>query len=232
MHKAKKLLLRILGWFSSQPLKFDLSGERVDILYTDDVEFDSLDMYQKSHFKRYEFSADLVQAGDVCGDFACGTGYGTIMLGKKAETTIGADINKEVINAIKKRYASVKNVHFINEDLLELSYENLFDKIISFETIEHFREDDILKLLKNFHKSLKAKGMIIISTPYMQEKDEAAINLGHHLTFYIDEKKINNWLADAGFDMLSISYQNYGTHVIDTAFDRKDFMIITAQKIR
>jgi len=211
---------------------FDTTGERVDIKYSDEVDFETLDMFQKSHYKRYEFALERINKNDVCGDLACGTGYGSAMLAKKAWQVIGVDLNKKVIQAISKRYKKIKNVQFSNKNLLDLSLDNVFDAIISFETIEHFTEQDIVKLLGIYNKSLKQNGRLIISTPYKQERDEAALKLGHHLTFYIDEQMITGWLTNAGFEVEFFNYQNYATHTISTALINKDFVIGVAKKIK
>ena len=103
-YKLKKIL-------SPPNTKHDATGERVDIIYSDEIEFETLDIYQKSHYRRYEFAVDYIKDGLICGDFACGTGYGTVMLAVKAQKVIGADINKEVIAAIRKRYTKIKLIN-------------------------------------------------------------------------------------------------------------------------
>lgn len=222
-NRLKKILFR-------PATKFDITGERVDFIYNKQIDFESLDMYQKSHFRRYEFAVSIVNNTEVCGDFACGTGYGSVMLSKKANNVIGADINGEVITAIKKRYRNIRNVEFIKANLLDLNFVSFFDNIISFETIEHFSEDNIHLLLAIFYKSLKPNGKLIFSTPYMQERSEAALKLGHHLTFYLNEEKLEKWLADAGFIVESYKYQNYETHNIQVEIEKMDFIICTARK--
>lgn len=206
------------------------NGERVDLVYSDDIAFDKLDIYQKSHYKRYEFAQTLLSQKDVCGDFACGTGYGTVMLSKKSLKVLGGDINGHVIKKIKKRYKKFDNVNFIKVDLLKLDYESEFDKIISFETIEHLEEKNILNIFKIFNKSLKSGGKLIFSVPYMQERSENAIKMGFHLTFNINENKIHNWLSDSGFVVDFYKYQNYDTHLISDHLDHKDFIICVAAK--
>lgn len=213
----------------SNPLGGD--GERVDIQLQKPFNFEKLDMYQKNHFRRYEFAKEIVAFGDVCGDFACGTGYGSVLISDKASKVIGADLDNEVIVTIKERYKNKTNVAFLNENLLNLKFENLFNTIISFETIEHFDEQDIKKLLKIFTRSLKENGQLIFSTPYMQDRSEAAMKLGFHLTFYIDEIKINKWLNESGFKIELIKYQNYDTHYIQKDIEKKDFIICVARKI-
>jgi len=210
--------------------RFDQTGERVDISIKGEINFDHLDMYQKSHYRRYEFAVAKLKNGGNCGDFACGTGYGSIMLTKNCKQVIGIDLNYEVIRAIKKRYKRIKNVTFLKGDLLNLDITNKLDTIISFETIEHFTEENISVLLRNFNNALKPHGKIILSTPYLQERTENAIKMGHHLTFHIDEAKIQEWLFENGFCEPKFYYQNYESHQIETELVIKDFIICEAKK--
>jgi 2-polyprenyl-3-methyl-5-hydroxy-6-metoxy-1,4-benzoquinol methylase len=205
-------------------------GERVDILYNPQISFDKLDIYQKSHYKRYEFAKKIISEGAVCGDFACGTGYGSVMLAEKASQVIGADINEEVVSAIQKRYSEIDKVEFICKNLLQLEYRTFFDTIISFETIEHFAEEYILQLLDIYYKALKANGNLIFSTPYRQEASEDAMKLGFHLTFHIDESKITHWLSKTGFHVESFYYQSYQVHEVQSRLENKDFIICVARK--
>jgi 2-polyprenyl-3-methyl-5-hydroxy-6-metoxy-1,4-benzoquinol methylase len=213
----------------SNPLGGD--GERVDIEIKGGVLSRKPDMYQKSHLKRYEFARDLINENDVCGDFACGTGYGSVILSAKASEVIGADINEKVVAEIKIRYKDNIKVRFLYADVLTLDYQDYFDNIISFETLEHLEEENLKKALKIFNKALKPKGQLFFSTPYMQEKSENAIKLGFHLTFFINEEKIRGWLKDAGFAIKILKYQNYDTHLIKDNLKKKDFIICVAEKI-
>jgi len=219
---VKKLIFKI-NYLSN-------NGERVDLVYKDNIDFKKLDIYQKSHYKRYEFAQTLLKVGDLCGDFACGTGYGTVMLSQKSSSVFGGDINGHVIKKIKKRYSKFNNINFIEVDLLKLNYDNKFDKIISFETIEHFEEKNIFNLFQIFNKNLKRGGQLIFSVPYMQERSENAVKMGFHLTFNIDENKIYKWLADSSFTVNFCKYQNYQSHLISNHLKRRDFIIYVATK--
>jgi 2-polyprenyl-3-methyl-5-hydroxy-6-metoxy-1,4-benzoquinol methylase len=207
------------------------NGERVDIQFTESLQYDSLDMYQKNHIRRYEFVKKYIGYEDTCGDFACGTGYGTVMLSEKAKMVIGADIDKNVIDIISRRYQENSKVLFLNINLLEIEYKNKFDTIISFETLEHFYEKDMKALLNIFNKALKDDGKLFFSTPYLQEASETAVKMGFHLTFGIDEEKIKKWLSSAGFRIELVLYQNYETHNIEANLLNKDFIICKAVKV-
>ncbi|WP_231427097.1 bifunctional 2-polyprenyl-6-hydroxyphenol methylase/3-demethylubiquinol 3-O-methyltransferase UbiG [Pedobacter sp. Leaf250] len=222
-------MMRIHRFFYNKRLLED-NGERIEIHYNRLINFDGFDMYQKSHYRRYQYASNLLTQSDICGDFACGTGYGSVMLSVIASKIIGLDINQNVIDKISRRYSSNKKVTFIEKDILTINYVELFDKIISFETIEHFDEHDICRLLKKFCLALKPGGILIFSTPYMQKDTEVAKILGHHKTYFIDQYLINNWLLNAGFVNNSFKFQNYQTHEIEEDLENKDFIICIAQK--
>jgi 2-polyprenyl-3-methyl-5-hydroxy-6-metoxy-1,4-benzoquinol methylase len=231
MKTIKKIIKSILFFFHlKRNVNIGNKGERVDIILRQGFKYEGLDTVKLSHIKRYEYASSLVNIEDDCADFACGSGYGTIMLSRKANSVIGIDLNKDVIIEIKKRYSRIDNVDFMCLDLLNMKFHERFNKIISFETIEHINETEIPLLLMNFHRSLKESGILVFSTPFMQEKSEIAIKMGFHLTFYIDEKKICHWLRDSGFNLLYFLFQNYSTHEISNDLNWKDFIICVAQK--
>jgi 2-polyprenyl-3-methyl-5-hydroxy-6-metoxy-1,4-benzoquinol methylase len=212
----------------NNPLGF--GGERVDFILDEKFDYSKLDIYQKNHYRRYEFAMKGILPGEICGDFACGSGYGSALLSTTASKVIGVDINKKVISEIKKRYRNNTKVEFFTQNLLGLDFQNYFSSIISFETIEHFYEKDICKLLSIFHKSLKKEGKIIISTPYLQEDSPAARKLGFHQTFNIDEERINLWFSKTDFVHPLFYFQDYKDHEITTLKNNPDFLICIAQK--
>jgi glycosyltransferase involved in cell wall biosynthesis/2-polyprenyl-3-methyl-5-hydroxy-6-metoxy-1,4-benzoquinol methylase len=206
------------------------NGERVDINLCQQVNFNEFNIYQKSHFRRYQYTKSLITTGSINGDFSCGTGYGSVMIASNSSVVIGIDINDRVINAIKERYNHISNVQFLCLDLLCLDYNSQFDNIVSFETIEHLAEDEISLLFHKFAQALKPGGKLIFSTPYMQPRSMAAIAMGFHQTFNINEETIKKWLASSDLSLKSIKYQNYDTHEIEDDLKNKDFIICVAQK--
>ena len=206
-------------------------GERVDIQQSDTLNYNDLDLYQKNHYKRYEYAKQYITAGSDVGDFACGTGYGSVLLATKASSVIGVDLDKDVIQAITERYKHLTNVRFVHRNLLECQFKQQFNTIVSFETLEHLKEGDIQIALNLYHKWLLPHGTIIFSTPYMQVNNTNAEKLGFHLTFGINENKIKGWLDKAGFEIIHLYYQNYDTHLIVDRLQKKDFIICVAKKV-
>ena len=215
--------------FFKRKKKLDGDGERVDINYYK-IRYENFDMYQKSHYHRYKFAQNYIKNTDVVGDFACGSGYGTMMLAEKAKQVIGVDFNEEVVYYISERYAKQQKASFVANNLLNIDYEDVFDVIVSFETVEHLTEDNIVKLFDKYNKALKKGGRIIFSTPYNQEESEAAIKMGFHLTFYIVEETIYKWMENAGFEIESVKYQSYEEHEVCDSLEKKVFIICTGKK--
>jgi len=202
-------------------------GERMDINYYN-MDYNSFNIYQKSHYKRYEMAKTQVKENYIVGDMACGSGYGSLMLSEMGKEVYGVDIDQITIDEITKRYENEKKVKFYKNNLLDIDFENKFDLIVSFETVEHFDESDIEKLIFNFHKALKKEGTIIFSTPYNQEKIPASMKW--HKTFYIVEDKMKE-LLNGFFEIEKIWYQDYQTHDLKDQIDKKDFIICKAKKI-
>lgn len=202
------------------------NGERMDIDFYN-MNYNNFDMYQKSHYKRYELACKLLSTQDVVGDMACGSGYGSMMLSKHCSEVFGYDIDKTTIEEIQKRYESESSVHFIESNLLNVAEEGKFNKIISFETIEHFTPDEIKSLIPIFHKALKNDGKLIFSTPYNQVENQ--FSRIFHRTFYITESVIPELLGDY-FEIEKYYYQDYVSHDVVESITKKDFIICIAKK--
>lgn len=121
----------------------------------------------KEHIARYKF-ASRIAYGNVL-DIACGVGYGTSILantGKKINHIIGVDIDGKSVIYARNKYPH-KKITYLNRDALSLClHEEIgpFDTIVSFETIEHLKHDNLF--VYNLKKLLKSNGTLIISTPF------------------------------------------------------------------
>jgi len=203
------------------------AGERIEIHYSK-LNWNEFNVYQKSHYKRYEFARSRINPGDTVGDMACGTGYGSCMLSEIASTVNGYDIDSFVIKTIQDRYKSNPKVTFTCQNLFELDVKNKFDKIVSFETVEHLDLHQLPILFEKFHDALKDGGSLIFSVPYMQEY--APDHNSHHRTFGINIDMLRSLLKHK-FDIEEVFYQNYESHDLHKITDvKKDFIICIAKK--
>lgn len=115
-------------------------------------------------------------------DIACGTGYGTTRFDKHGLEIYGADIDEEQILSNQRLYSNT-NIKFLQEDVLNLSFDsNYFDVILSMETIEHVDPD---KMLISLQRVLKRNGYLIISTPQNSMKE--CVNPQHIYEYSLDE---------------------------------------------
>lgn len=116
------------------------------------------------HFARYKFACGFVRDKVVL-DAACGSGYGSLLLAQegKAEKVIGVDINHEAIREARKK-CSLNNVFYKIADVTRLNaFAEIFDVVVSFETIEHLTDGK--KLINEAYRVLKKGGIFIVSTP-------------------------------------------------------------------
>jgi cyclopropane fatty-acyl-phospholipid synthase-like methyltransferase len=116
----------------------------------------------EDHLERYRFAATFVKGKTVL-DIACGTGYGVAMLREAGATSVtGADVSDEAVAHARATYP-VDGVKFILSGMAEVDDGVQYDRIISFETIEHI--DDYRPALANLRRLLKPDGVLVLSTP-------------------------------------------------------------------
>ena len=115
------------------------------------------------HWHRYHFAASLVAGREVL-DIACGAGYGSALLARRAARVTGADISASAVDHARERYASVPNVEFRQADCAALPFDDAcFDAVVSFETIEHIAAQDTF--LDEVRRVLRPGGLVILSCP-------------------------------------------------------------------
>lgn len=114
------------------------------------------------HLHRYSFALNYIENCEVL-DIACGEGYGSNLMSKKAKQVYGVDINEDVVCFAKKKYKE-GNLTFKVGSTSNIPLEdNSVDVITSFETIEHHDEHD--EMMSELKRVLKPNGIIIISSP-------------------------------------------------------------------
>ena len=113
---------------------------------------------------RYRFACQFVSGRRVL-DVACGTGYGSSMLGNEggAEHVLGLDSEGEALGAARSFAVSGK-VDFAKGRAEHLPVNKCeYDVVVSLETIEHLEDPSLF--IKEVRRVLKPGGMAIISTP-------------------------------------------------------------------
>ncbi len=112
------------------------------------------------HISRYTLSSK--HARGVVLDCAAGSCYGSSILrrGNAVNWVISADVDKDLLKYGKIVY----NASCVCADAAHLPFrERCFDSVMSIETIEHIRDQEVF--LKNIEFCLKQGGILILTTP-------------------------------------------------------------------
>lgn len=112
--------------------------------------------------KAYVLAQDFVR-GDVL-EVGCGEGRGIDLIIDKSQSYTAIDKIEPVIDQLRKKYPSGK---FIRGNIPPLNQfaDNSFDRIFSFQVIEHIEDDHLF--LKEINRILKPGGIALITTPNM-----------------------------------------------------------------
>jgi 2-polyprenyl-3-methyl-5-hydroxy-6-metoxy-1,4-benzoquinol methylase len=146
---------------SSEEIEFT-SGERLYAPY-EKLKDDAMGGVRE-HLDRYNFALQFLSGQEVVVDAACGSGYGSEILSKKAKKVVGLEISDHALSYAKKHHWR-PNIEFQKADLNQkIELPNAFcNVIVSFETLEHLTNQEMI--LSEFRRILKPGGMLVISTP-------------------------------------------------------------------
>lgn len=110
---------------------------------------------------RYRWAASLVAGGRVL-DAACGAGWGTAVLARRAKAVVGVDFSPPAIAEARRAHAGVGE--FREGDLRELPFtDDEFDHVVCFEAIAHVPEPE--PVIDELRRVLRPGGLLLISSP-------------------------------------------------------------------
>ena len=115
--------------------------------------------WYRRHLAVYEWIAERVGGRRVV-DMACGEGYGSDVLARRAASVVGVDANPEAHEHARLRYAR-PNLRF-ERDLVE-GFAEPCDAVVFLQTIEHVQ--DAGAILDHFRSMLSTGGVAYVSTP-------------------------------------------------------------------
>lgn len=95
-------------------------------------------------------------------EVGCGTGRGLEILVKTADHYTGIDKYKSLTDELQEKYPQADFKAMVIPPFSGLE-DNSFDTVVSFQVIEHIKDDK--NFLKEIHRVLKPGGKAIISTP-------------------------------------------------------------------
>ncbi len=132
-------------------------------VYTTEITSESIPSDNPIHqrlLKAYVVAAGYVQGNLL--EVGCGEGRGIDLLLPKISSYSAIDKIEPVINLLQKKYPQGK---FIRGNIPPLSVfeSDSFDSIVSFQVIEHIKDDALF--LKEIYRVLKPGGLALLTTP-------------------------------------------------------------------
>jgi len=171
--------------------EMEFTGERMTTAYKS---YGSIE-----HLHRYSVIQNLLKSDMTVLDVACGEGYGTSMISAKVKKVYGVDISAEAISHASDKYKT-SNIEFIQASALEIPLpDRSIDLIVSFETLEHLEDHDMM--LSELKRILKNEGTLVISTPDKNNYEKDIPNPFHvrELTFEEFKGLLNRYFSIAKF---------------------------------
>lgn len=172
----------------------------------------SIDMIRQDHSGRYELALTVIPEAGTVLDVACGVGYGSYIIATKSACSkiTAIDSSAEAIAYGRKYYDHSKITFYCDDCMLYPFEEASFDCIVSFETIEHIRQDR--QLLSMFYSILKESGVLVCSTPNQNMVPFSPKTHPFHCRHYTPEA-FESLLTEAGFSI----EQRWSQHSMQSA---------------
>ena len=137
---------------------------------------------QLEHYHRYNVISKFISGKTVL-DIACGEGYGSAILAKNAKSVLGMDISGSTINLANDKYKGITNLSFQNASVLDIPLpDNSIDIVVSFETIEHLADHEVM--VAELRRVLSPSGFLVLSSP---DRDEYNKFSDEHNHFHVKE---------------------------------------------
>src|SRR5688500_4300916 len=132
-------------------------------IYTTEITSEQITSDNPIHqrlFKAYVVAQEYVK-GDVL-EVGCGEGRGIDLLIRQARSFTAVDKIKPVIEKLQKKHPTARLMSMNIPPLTGLA-DNAYDLVLSFQVIEHIRNDELF--LEEIHRVLKPGGKVLLTTP-------------------------------------------------------------------
>lgn len=132
-------------------------------IYTTEITSEQITSDNPIHqrlFKAYVIAQDYVK-GDVL-EIGCGEGRGIDLMSRHARSFTAVDKIKPAIDKLQKKHPSARLLSMNIPPLSGLA-DNAFDVVISFQVIEHIKDDSLF--IQEIHRVLKPGGTALLTTP-------------------------------------------------------------------
>jgi len=134
------------------------------------------------HWHRYHFALRWAAGRQVL-DIACGEGYGSALLARRAAHVTGVDVSLPAIEHARAAYGALGNVDFREGSCTRIPVpDGSVELAVSFETLEHIAEQEAF--LEELARVLAPGGVLLLSSP---NKAEYSDKRGFSNEFHVKE---------------------------------------------
>lgn len=158
---------------------------------------------KNQQIKRYRYAAEIISPADIVVDAACGVGYGSHILSKKAKRVISIDLSDRFLWYAQEHYRS-KNIEYVQADLeqgIPISSDSV-ECVVSLGTVERLK--DWQNFFKSISNVLKSNGTLVVSLPHPEN------NPHWHHQYHICELKLEDILKILNRDFRDIDVMGQG----------------------
>ena len=139
----------------------------MDLLRIHKSTYDSLAGEYEAKVEKYvettsavmDWFAEFVTTGKRILDLGCGVGLISKCLTKRGFELTGVDISKEMLRFYQARNPSAQ---IIEDDFMEIDFEQKFDGIVAFAFIHLFPKKQAIKVLKKVREILVPEGVALV----------------------------------------------------------------------
>lgn len=140
-----------------------------------DVKASSSDFIPAQFFKymaAMSYVLDLPETSrDLHIDIGCGTGFGTELLGRFFDKSVGIDRDKEAIEYARLMHSRSGTEFLLNSELKTEQWKSKADFVSLIEVLEHVPQHLVPVLLSEISWWLKPEGVFFMTTPVAKTKD-------------------------------------------------------------
>ena len=213
--------------------------EKMDIFFENRIDSYDDHMMSESHIRNgYIKIAELMpENSKKLLDLGCGTGLELVEIYKRFHeiNVTGIDISQKMLDKLQVKFND-KNINLINANYLEYNFgTNIYDIIISYETLHHLDHNDKIKLYNKIFHALIPSGQYIECDYMVFTQDEEDFHFSENRKLRIqqgiNDGEVYHYDTPCTIDNQIMMMKEAGFKIVKEEWKEQNAVIIKAIKI-